>query len=187
MNNKTPISVQYNTDIVESGIGINVDKSIPNKIKINRLDQEYTLPILYSDYTYPLNTPFEINISNPIDLNQIDPYIYFELNGFTNRINIYHTNSLFDGTLRILIDDGKQSWKKGQCLKIYFYNQLNLNSKSIKIYTDKRNIMGFNNTIDIINYEIATLLESDLISNKPIIEIVCVDEIDYKFVVDILR
>lgn len=106
------------------------------------------------------------------------------LGAYTTRYKYNITNQTFIDNLVINIEDGVNGWKKGQTFRIIFDSVLDLNVYSIKINTDSEN--KFRN-FNPYKKEIITIVNSDLFSNKPIIDITCKDESLYIFDVDIIR
>jgi hypothetical protein len=178
INGTIPVNLQYNTDVLKAGPGIEIDKSVPNKVKIVNKNQGYKLNVLFEEDSYATI----INQINPLDLNQSFPKAYFKLDEFTNMIR-FNTVNAANGNLKIFIDDTTFKFKQGQIIRFVWDSSLNIGNKNILIYTDKLNKFG----LGILNKSIATIASTDIISNKPIIEIICLDEINYTFAVDILR
>jgi hypothetical protein len=176
-----PTEIQYNTDIIFAGAGTKIDKSNPERIKIINNVNGYSLtPVFIWDQ---VGTPTLITVTNPFDIGASGQGaqafgIYAKLLNYTNRLSLQNllTNDPNDD-LDIYIDDGSFAWKAGQTFKISF-DAINMSGNSINIYTGKSG--GYDKIIAIIQ-------PVNLISNKPYIEIVCIDPINYIFEVDILR
>jgi hypothetical protein len=82
------------------------------------------------------------------------------------------------GDLNIYLDDSINTWKKGQVVKLSFKNALpSLGTYKINIYTDKNN--GW-----ILKGSLET---SNMLSQKPYVEFICVDEINKTFELEIIR
>ena len=64
-----------------------------------------------------------------------------------------------------------------------FDTPLAINGKNIVFYTDKLNKFGQG----ALNKVIGTVAAIDLSGQKPIIELTCLDEVNYTFAVDVLR
>ena len=84
---------------------------------------------------------------------------------------------MLNSNLNIYIDDSTIGWKKGQIFKVAI-DTIDVDGNDINLWTSKST--GF-------NINIATISPSQLITNKPYFEIVCIDPINYVFEVDILR
>jgi hypothetical protein len=182
-----PTEVQYNTDVISAGHGIKIDKSNPRRIKVINNVNGYSLTQAYKWDS--VGTPILITESSPFDISASGQGaqafgIYAKLLKYTNRLSLQ--NLLTSGSggdvrpnddLDIYIDDGSYAWEKGQVFKISF-DRIDMNGNSIEIYTGKTS--GYNEVI-------ANIQPISLISNKPYIEIVCIDPANYIFEVDILR
>ena len=178
INGDIPVSLQYNTDVVKPGSGIEIDKSVPNKIKVVNKNQKYNLNILYEEDTFETI----INSANPLNLNQSTPAAYLKLDEFTNMIRMNTVNTAL-GDLKIYIDDTTFTFKEGQVLRFVFDTEFNIDNKNLQIFTDKINRFGFGE----LNKSIGTIASTEYASNKPIFELTCIDPVNYEFVIDILR
>jgi hypothetical protein len=81
--------------------------------------------------------------------------------------------------INIYIDDTVINWKRGHVLKFNFKSNLILNGNKVKFFTDKNGTNGWKQ-VGVINY-------TELMNSKPYIELICVDEINKSFEIDILR
>ena len=104
--------------------------------------------------------------------------IWSKLNSYSNRLSLKNklTASALNGNLNIYIDDSVIGWTLGQSFKVAF-DTIDVDGNNIKIWTNKSG--GWQNIVDID--------PSQLITNKPYIELVCIDPQNYVFEVDILR
>jgi len=178
-----PVELQYNTDVIFNGMGTEVDKSVPGKIKVNNSVLGYTKNIAYLWDINNASRSSMITVSEPFDAGNsgsgTTQYgIWTQLKSFTNRLslqNLFTSNPNSD--LNIYVDDNSFQWKEGHVLKISF-ETIDMNGNDIIIRTRAKN--GF----DVI---IAELSPSELLSTRPYLEIVCMDPINYTFEVDILR
>jgi len=174
-----PAEVQYNTDVISSGDGTLIDKSNPNKIKINNTNYGYALNEVYAyDYT-TAQVSDKITASakfNP--LQTTNKGIWTRVKKYDNLVRVYLEQETFQSNLNIYLDDSVSGFKVGQVIKIVFRNPIkNLNNKAIQIYTEKQK--GW-----ILKSSIQT---GELLSNIPYIELICVDEINKTFELDIIR
>jgi len=178
-----PVELQYNTDIIFAGKGTEVDKTIPNKIKIDSTVDGYTL-----------NSPYLWNIAARTIATKLSTVTQFDagvagngsskfaiwsrLEEFSNRLSL---KGLFssepESDLNIYIDDSLVSWKNGQTFKITF-DEINMSGNNIKFWTNS--VGGFDQLIFNVD-------STQLITNKPYIELVCIDYANYQFEADILR
>ena len=176
VNGNTPLNLQYNTEVISAGSGIKIDKSVPNKVKVVNKTQQYSIGIPYDDFDE------EISISNKLDLNSAEPTVTYRLEEYTNMMRLYTENPSL-GKLRINIDDTTFKFKKGQVIRVVFPDIVDLNSNDIAFYTDAENKFGYGS----LEMLIATVDIVSILSDRPIIELICLDDIGYTFTVDIIR
>lgn len=174
-NGNLSATLQYNTDVLRSGSGINIDKRTPNQIKIDAITQQYTFMIPFDENEQ------EINSDYPLNLNVVAPKIFTGLLPFTNMLRI-NTINIANGNLTIYIDDSAIQWKKGQIIRLVFDNQLNIGNRNIIILTDSKNRLNQG-----IYGVIACTIPNIEISNKPIIELICTEQGVLKFVYDVIK
>jgi hypothetical protein len=112
------------------------------------------------------------------------------LDKFTNYFKQINQNpdpltgeEIFNDNLIINIRDKNQRWKKGQTMRFVFDNPIDTNGLNIIFRTDSENLLG-NGPYGMI---IGIISAPMLITNKPIFEIICTDENQYIFNIDILR
>ena len=179
INGEIPTEVQYNTDVIGAGQGISVDKSNKSKIKLHNSNYGYVLNDVH-EYDYTSNT-----VLDKIDSSdQLNPAlfpsrgIWTRIKGYENLVRIYLKEETFSSNLNIYLDDSGTSFKLGQTVKLVFRTTIsNLDNKAINIYTDKKNGWILKGTIST----------TDLLSKKPYVELICVDEINKTFELDIIR
>jgi hypothetical protein len=182
------INVAYNIDAVRPGNGIGVDRRTPNIVKINNTNQAY-------------------NISNG-SLTNIFTSPILTLGTFTNYFA--HQNSsipillLNDHTIKI--DDSLISWSKGQSVRLVFDDEFNPGSFNLNIYTDALNKINtgtygklittlvdtdFNpelpSNLDPVINTLSQNINANSFTNKPIFEIICIDDTTLTFKVDKIR
>ena len=174
-----PVELQYNTDVIFSGRGTKVDKSVPGKIKINNEVEGYVSSDVFKWDIASQITAGALTASNLFDNSFANQYgVWAKLNLYTNRLslkNLMNADPL-NSNLNIYIDDSTNGWKLGQVFKIAF-DEIDVNGNNIKIWTNKSG--GWSNIADID--------PSQLTTNKPYMELVCTDPANYVFEVDILR
>lgn len=176
-----PTDIQYNTDVIKSGTGMEVDKSDPTAIKINN-----------TDYGYKLNDVFEYNTSTvtPTVGNLINDANVFNMTltastgmitrimPYTNMVRIHTDLGTPSGDLNIYLDDSINTWKKGQIVRFSFKTTLPLlGTNTINIYAEKQNGWVLKGTLDT----------SNLLSQNPYVELICIDEINKTFELEIIR
>jgi hypothetical protein len=174
LNGNTDINLSYNLDLIKSGDGINVDRSIPNRLVLNNSVQ-----------TYDVNDNYNFNI-NPISGNTLS------LNMFSNYYK--HTNFGLTITLSndvvIKIDDTNNKWQKGQTFRLVFDDKIVLNGNNILIYTDVNGAYPLSSPSGVAYGVLIGGFTENIFnssSNKPIFDIVCVDEKKLVFEIDQIR
>lgn len=178
-----PVELQYNTDVLFAGKGTEVDKSIPNKIKINSTVDGYTLNSVYLWNMIANTIATQLSSTLPFDAGNVGNgsgkfAIWSRLEAFTNRLSLKGLISTDpESDLNIYIDDSLTAWKSGQTFKITF-DTINMSGNNIKIWSSKTT--GFDKLI-------ADIDATQLITNKPYIELVCINPANYQFEADILR
>jgi hypothetical protein len=190
------VDLSYNTNVLRQGDGLFFDRSVPNQLTINNKVQEYNSFSLCNNNVDTNNNPkgsllstFDngLNIGATGDNNilSLGPYTNYYRNVTDNHPNIDLNTGIedFQDDMYININDFNYSWKVGQTFRIVFDNPINLNGFSIFIRTDSKNKFG-NGAYEVY---IGTITPSQIMSNKPIIEIICTDENLYKFNIDIIR
>ena len=178
-----PTELQYNTDIIFNGLGTEVDKTVPGKVKVNNSVLGYKKNIAYLWDINNESRSTMVTASNPFDAGNAGSGttqygLWTQLKPFTNRLSFHNLFSSHPNSdLNIYVDDNSFQWKEGQVLKISF-ETIDMNGNDIIIRTRA------NNGFDVI---IAELSPSELLSTRPYLEVVCMDPINYTFEVDILR
>jgi hypothetical protein len=186
LDGTVPSEVQYNIDVIKQGLGTELDKSVPGFITIKNKVHGYELIDAYNfDISNASSANWsvgsKIQLTNKFIASQASSTaIWLRYKNYTNRINLWVDNtSTLTSDLNIYIDDSITKWKVGQVLKFNFKTNLLLAGQKIKFITDKNGVNGWK--------VIGQVYESDLISNKPYIELICVDETNKSFEIDILR
>ena len=173
--------IQYNTDVLESGNqGVSIDKSNNGKVKISCVNYGYSLGQAYVYDTVTSTNERELSADSMFLPDEAGTKaVWQRLKEFDNLVMVYTDQAQdFDSNLNIYLDDTITSWKKGQVVIVTFKNKIkNLSTHYITLWTDKSN--GWSQKLSISL--------SDLLSNKPYIEIVCVDPVNKTFEYDILR
>ena len=186
LDGTVPSSVQYNIDVIKQGDGLEIDKSVPGYLTLKNKVYGYDLIDAYnfdvsavSSSNWQVGTKTSLtNLFNAGTASSTALWVRFK--NYTNRINIWLDNtSPLNSDINIYIDDTITSWKKGQVLKFNFKSNFLPNGKRIKFFTDKNGTNGWKQ-IGLIN-------ESEILNSKPYIEVICVDEINKSFEIDILR
>ena len=163
----TNVSISYDLDAIRPGEGVGIDRKTPNRIRVYNTAQNYNIS------SNSLTNVFSNNI--------------LELGAFTNYF--VHQNSgaqiVLLKDLQIFINDSVSPWKKGQVLRLVFDDEIIPTVYDIKIYTDalnKKNIGTYAVQIGIVND-----LDFTPSLNKPIFDIICLDETLLTFRIDKIR
>ncbi len=174
-----PTEIQYNTNVLSAGNGMKIDKSNPSMIKLVNDNNGYTLNSVFDYEFIPATTGSLIAPSNLFNLNLTASHgLITRIRPFDNLIRINTNNGTMTGDLNIYLDDSINSWKNGQTIKFSFKNQLpTLGTYKINIYTDKNNSYVLKASID----------SNNILSQKPYFELICVDEINKTFELEIIR
>lgn len=180
-----PTSVQYNIDVLRDSEGIALDKSVKDKIKIINKVYGYEIVEAFS-YDISNNSYLNWSVGDKLDssnlynpLNSINKGIWSRLRPYTNRVSINVDQNQAASDINIYIDDSTVSWKTGQVLKLVFNATLDLGIYNLKIYTNKLSSTGWKLA--------ASFNSSQMISQKPYVELICIDEQNKTFELDILR
>jgi len=177
INGTIPTEVQYNTNVIFDGIGTKIDKTTPNKIKINNDVQGYRLLSLFewNNSTSQVGA----SIAEYDAVNASINGIYVRLRSFENmmRVPLLFGAGTAGNNINIYIDDSTVSWKDGQSLKLVFDNNLTMNDYSINFHTDKKNGWSL----------VRQVSSSELRGSKPYIVFVCTNQVTLTFVADVLR
>lgn len=174
LQGNTNINISYNLDLVKQGCGIYVDRSIPNKLTISNTNQNYSL-----DSTYAISV-------NPVGINTIT------LRPYTNYYK--HRNSGLTITaandIIIRIDDSTTKWIAGQTLRLVFDDPIILSTNNIYVYTDSVGAYPISSPSSMsYNILVGGFTQSSFVpsGNKPIFDIVCVDDKNLIFEIDQIR
>lgn len=160
------VSISYNTDAVRPGEGIQIDRKTPNRIRIINSNQQYNLGVS------PVVNIFAANV---ITLNNFSNYYVHQNSG--NQI-------ILTRDFEILINDEKIKWKKGQVLRLVFDDELVTDIFDVKIKTDASNVTN-NGQYGVT---IAVLNSTDFSpNNKPIFDIICMNDQTLSFRIDKIR
>ena len=179
INGDTNITISYDADVIKPGDGISLNTKTTNRVKIDNLNQDYNIS----------NTSI-VNIfnDNTVELSKFSNYIRHEEDP---TLSVPGSATTLTEDLDIFINDGVNSWKKGQTIKLVFSDEFILDVNNVIIKTDALSTTGsivYGVSIAIFNEDDFNSSSTDTtILNKPIFEIVCVDEKLLKFKVDKIR
>lgn len=177
-----PTEIQYNTNVLGAGNGMQIDKSNPNMIKIVNDNNGYTLNSIFNYDFVSTTSSSLISPSNLFNLNNTAfTGLITRIRPFDNLIRINTSDkdtSTMTGDLNIYLDDSINTWKNGQTIKFSFKNKLPiLETYKINIYTDKNKGYVLKASID----------SSNILSQQPYFELICIDEINKTFELEIIR
>lgn len=185
--NYTSVEMSYNIDVIKQGRGITLDKTNPGSVIVNSDVQSYSLndkPIVeFKDLILANNSNV---LYHTHTLKPNSNYVKF-VNVATERTG----NINLDGgqMMYLYIDDKGNTWTKGQSMRISFQHQYNFTvglEKAFVVYTDSTNRKKNSTEYGV---EVCYLKPEDFVLSNmtPIIEIVCIDDINLKFTMDILK
>jgi hypothetical protein len=179
INGDTNITISYDADVIKPGDGISLNTKTTNRVKIDNLNQ---------DYNISKTSIVNIFNDNTIELSKFSNYIRHEEDP---TLSVPGGATILTEDLDIFINDGVNSWKKGQTIKLVFSDEFILDVNNVIIKTDALSTTGsivYGVSIAIFNEDDFNSSSTDTtILNKPIFEIVCVDEKLLKFKVDKIR
>ena len=172
--------LQYNTDVLKAGAGIELLKT-NNKINIHNKIPGYTMTNLF-----PIN---KVSLVSSVStITAASPYVsatsaqfgvIAKISNFSNLIRIHTDVQPLTENFDIYLDDSFVNWQVGQIVKLAFRTKILLsNSKSIRVYTNKAG--GWTTTV-------ASIAANTLLSTSPYIELVCIDNVNLTFEIDIIR
>jgi hypothetical protein len=178
--NKTSVAVAYNTDVLVQGEGIALDKSVPNLVTVNNIEQGYTLD---SSPLYNLLTDFT---NTPSAWTK-----FIKLARFGNYFKISNNAAItVDRDIYIYVDDSQFRWSAGQTYKVVIdhlfpMDMYSLGSFDLVVYTDALDRL---NTGQVYSREIGRISSTDFYSKGgvPQMEIVCISRDSYTFTYDLI-
>jgi hypothetical protein len=176
---KSNIEISYNSDIIKPGIGIDIDRTTPNIVKINNKVQTYSIGSKFKPSTsnvYTTTHKGDLSLGGTISLQRYTNYFKHYKSG----INTITTNDIY-----IYLDDTDIQWSNGQTFRLVFEDPIELGSYSLVIFTDALNTQG-NGAFgkDIIVF---THLDFTPSLDKPIFEFICVNATTLDFEVDQIK
>ena len=173
--------LQYNTDVLKAGSGIELLKA-NDKINIINKVPGYSMTNLF-----PINKVSLVTSTSVI--TAASPYVaatsaqfgvVSKISNFTNLIRVYTDAQALTEDFDIYLDDSFVNWEVGQIIKVSFRTKILLDSsKSIRFYTNKAGGWVTNPS-----WQIAA---NTLLSTSPYIELICIDNVNLDFEIDIIR
>jgi hypothetical protein len=175
LNNQTSVEISYDLDLVKQGSGIIVDRSVPNQLSVINAVQDFNISNTQSKGTLTQS-----------GLNEI-PLINYS-NYFKHVNNSTPLTLTGDLTIR-LKDSSNARWKLGQRFRISFGDQVYPNGFIINIITNADGLYPLSNPSGVGYSTLIVSLDDSSFSGynyMPVFEIVCIDEKNLKFQVDIV-
>jgi hypothetical protein len=173
INNQTSIEVSYNLDLLKQGTGILLDRSVPNEVTVKNSNQDFTIGANSGKGTLTQAG------SNEISLLEFSNYFKHVNNG--NPITLTQ-----DMTIRIK-DTNK--WKTGQRFRLSFGDPIYPGNFLIKVLTDSQGLYPVSSPSGIAYSNNIITLDDTILSGQsyiPVLDIVCIDDQNLKFQVDII-
>ena len=113
MNGGKDLKLQYDTDVIQPGVGIGITKT-PNKVTISS-EQRYSMNVVTD------SSGNEISEDNPIYTTSESKICNIKLRPGENFAVIYmHDNGVSTSSMHINIDDNDYNWEIGQTIKLLF-------------------------------------------------------------------
>ena len=160
MNGGKDLKLQYDTDVIQPGVGIGITKT-PNKVTISS-EQRYSMNVVTD------SSGNEISEDNPIYTVSEPKICNIKLRPGENFAVIYmHDNGVSTSSMYINIDDSNYNWEIGQTIKLLF--------------VCKNGVLNFENSMDmgviIKPNSVTTLSISGYdFEGNDFVEIVCIGE-----------
>lgn len=166
---RTSLDVSYNLDVIKQGIGLLVDRSVPNQVTLSNTNQAFNIQS---------TVPYQGDVSTGLTV-VLQPFTnYFR--HFTNGLTITATGDIY-----LKIEDKTNRWQRGQTFRLVFEDILDMSTYSILLVTDSENKLGAGAYGVIIGA--LTGAQFDDAGDKPIFDITCVDPDNYVFIIDQIR
>ena len=166
---QTSIAVSYNIDAVKQGDGIVVDRTVPNQVTIDNVNQGFNIQSA---------VPYQGNViaGATIAVQKFNNYFRHYASGL---------NQIASTDITIQMDDTLIRWQFGQTLRLSFQDIIELGGNSLIILTDATNRLGGGP----YGVTIATIPSSAFTSAgfTPIFDITCVDTTTLTFIVDQIK
>lgn len=174
INNETSAQISYDLNSIKQGPGIQVDRTVTNQVTIKNKNQDFDIG---SNKGYGTISTSSFNVIPLLDYSN-----YFKhVNG---GVSLALTSDV-----DIRIDDAEIQWKRGQRFRISFGDQIFPGPYFINFYTDALGRHPSSSPTGVQYSSFIVTLDESIMSAydyKPVIEIVCVDESEYIFQVDVL-
>lgn len=184
--NNTSVEMSYNLDVIQNGKGVEIDRSIANRIKLNSTLYGYTFndkPIVYfTDFSTSNDSTFYYYKHN-LKFGENYLKVYTDTNRLTDTVFSNGQSAV------IYIDDTDQRWENGMKMRVSFGNGfqfLGTTPGKLIIKTDAKNTLqgtlGYSKVIVELD---ATTLKSW--NWKPVLDLICINAETFEFEVDFLN
>ncbi len=174
INNQTSVEVSYNLDLLKQGPGVILDRSTPNQVTVVNSSQDFNMLDTLGVGTFTQNGD---NIINLLDFSN-----YYK--------HVNNSNPLtLTGDLTIRINDGTINWKNGQRFRLSFGDKIYPGNYIIKVLTNSLGKYPIINPTSSPYSTIIISLTEDIFAvhdYEPVFDIVCIDEANLKFQVDVI-
>ena len=174
INNQTSVEVSYNLDLFKQGSGISLDRSTPNEVTVNSINQDFTIGNDMGKGTFAQNGNNEINL--------------LRFSNYFKHVNNGNPLTL-TGDLTIRINDNPANWKNGQRFRLSFGDIVYPGQYFINILTNSQGKYPISNPSTVSYSTSIITLDDDIFATqgyKPVLDIVCIDENNLEFQVDII-
>jgi hypothetical protein len=174
INNKTSVEVSYNLDLFKQGSGISLDRSTPNEVTVNSINQDFTIGNDMGKGTLTQNGNNEINL--------------LRFSNYFKHVNNENPLTL-TGDLTIRINDNPANWKNGQRFRLSFGDIVYPGEYFINILTNSQGKYPISNPSTVSYSTTIITLDDDMFETqgyKPVLDIVCIDENNLEFQVDMI-
>ena len=178
-----PLTLTIDSNVLDFGDGISIDRSVPNKAKIINRNQTYSSFPEISTSTGFLSYDNDNGVFDTTDINYAERNNIITLGKFSNYFKNTSATVTLNTDLVINISDLSTSWSQGQTLRISFESDINLNGNRIVLFTDaanKFNLGKYGKTIGVID-------NTNIISTKPVFDVICANDIKYLFHIDVIK
>ena len=174
INNQTSVEVSYNLDLFKQGSGISLDRSTPNEVTVNSINQDFTIGDDLGKGTFTQNGANEINL--------------LRFSNYFKHVNNGNPLTL-TGDLTIKLKDNPITWKNGQRFRLSFGDIIYPGQYFINILTNSQGKYPISNPSTVSYSTHIITLDNDIFATqgyKPVLDIVCIDENNLEFQVDII-
>jgi hypothetical protein len=174
INGETSVEISYNLNLIKQGLGIKVDRSIPNQLTISNDNEIYNIG--EGGGVVTLST-------TSLNVIELRPYGNYSKH-VNNGVPITLTSDLV-----VRINDSPQQWKRGQVYRFSFGDQVFPGDFTVSFLTDSQGAypLAAPSGVPYSNL-IITLTETEFSSQGylPVIDIVCTNSENLTFQVDMI-